>query len=352
MGAVKTFRKLLGPAIDWVKNKAAKGKAWVKGKVAAGKQWVTDKARSVKDRVTGGPAAAESHAADAAHPAEGTPEAEARSEAVRGEAHGRLVASANDLTSITAAKAKATEIRQELAPRGLKSMELVEVDEDTFDVIMQASAAKKGGTVKRRKRPADVTLHANVDFSSEPEWSKYLRSSVAEKDDKGNIVMEDGKPKMAEAAHSLPGVSSEHGGTLAARDPSQPKRNVVKTESGRVSPKRGTNRSHAERTFENWVTNILTEKERRSVTSANLRLVGKWGPCDGCTQTLVNVATVLKQAGASAALALDLTGANKPHRSIKKDDMVAQLRAAGWDVTPMASEDQKEDEEEDGFEVT
>jgi hypothetical protein len=230
-------------------------------------------------------------------------------------------------------------------------MELAEVDEDTFDVMIQASAKKKEGTVKRRKRPADVTLHADVDFSTEPDWSKYLRSSVAEKDKEGNIVTEDGKPKMVEAAHSLPGAGTEHGGTLAPRDPSQPTRHVVKTESGRVLPKAGTNRSHAERTFENWVTTVLSEKERRSVTSANLRLVGKWGPCDGCTRTLMNVAAVLKQAGATPALELDMSDAKNPHRSIKKAEMLSLLEGAGWSVIPMAAEDMKDEDEDEGVEV-
>jgi hypothetical protein len=127
---------------------------------------------------------------------------------------------------------------------------------------------------------------------------------------------------------------------------------VIKTESGRVLPKRGTNRSHAERTFENWVTNVLTEWERRSVTSANLRLVGKWGPCDGCTGTLVNVAKALEKAGATPALVIDMSDAKNPHRSIKKAEMLALLAGAGWNVIPMAADDIKDEEEEEGLEVT
>jgi hypothetical protein len=79
MGAVKTFRKMFGPAIDWVKNKAAKGKAWVKGKVEAGKAWAADKAKSVKDRLTGqGAQAAEGGAAEGTHGAAGGAEAQPR----------------------------------------------------------------------------------------------------------------------------------------------------------------------------------------------------------------------------------------------------------------------------------
>ncbi len=53
LGAVKTFKKMFGGAVDWAKGKAAKGAQWVKGQVDAGKEWAAGKLPGAQDHAAG-----------------------------------------------------------------------------------------------------------------------------------------------------------------------------------------------------------------------------------------------------------------------------------------------------------
>jgi hypothetical protein len=149
MGAVKTFRKMLGPAVDWVKNKATKGAAWVKGKAAAGKQWVTDKARGMKDRVTGGGSAG--GAGEQAQPAGGQPAgtptaAKDGGDAVKAKVRAELAGEeATPVDSQEALDARLVMLMEKYRPEGLLSLRTVADPNDPTAVMVDAEASPTVG---------------------------------------------------------------------------------------------------------------------------------------------------------------------------------------------------------------
>jgi hypothetical protein len=148
---------MLGPAVDWVKNKATKGAAWVKGKAAAAKSWASEKAKGIQDKVTGGaqeggaPAspAANGNGRTAEHNGDArTPEQkQADLDAAVAEADGLEEGEAATTDSV---RERLPEIRKR---RGLSSLVLVEDSETEFHVEGKVNPAKEG---KKWRRPADL----------------------------------------------------------------------------------------------------------------------------------------------------------------------------------------------------
>ena len=316
---------MFGGAIDWAKGKFEKGKAWAKGKVEAGKQWASGKVESVRDRLTGKKGETEAPADAPGPPAPGSPEAEAKSEAIREEAGRRLLAASPELHDIDQTKAKAAEVGEELRPQGLKSISVEEREEGVYELMVEASNKEPVAVIRTQdEKGADVSLSSEVEFAEPPDVSGYKSE-------------ERGGKKFAQLVDPR---ESLRAGTLELPGPGETKI-VSKTHSGKVLGK-GSNQTHAEDLFTEWL--MRDGKQLGRVVAVRAVLTGKFTPCPECVKSLFKLYNYLEKEHGTKVLDFDYSGVEVVYPGSKRGIQgwpsgalcLTAMTRAGWQVTPGA----------------
>lgn len=236
-----------------------------------------------------------------------------RSVAVKEEARQQLLTKSSSLTNLPEVHAAVGQIRQNLTPKGLKTIEVVPgMTQGTYDLMVSASANEKKATIKKKtKAHPDVTANASVTFASSPDLSSHSFGS--------SKMTGERLPAGIRGGIVYPPASGSS--TVA-----------VRTESGRTPRVWSTNDSHAEQHFARW----LFGHEDTPVASARLVITGKFTPCSGCASELARLATGIRGKNAKADLVCDYSGVKELHPDWETE---AQCAAAikGWTVVGLSS---------------
>ncbi len=257
---------------------------------------------------------------------------DARSEAIRDQARARLLALTAGARDMAAVRAAVVTVRSQMAPQGLRGLELRPAGEEgTYDVMVAASQAKKKATVTdhftRAARQADVAARATITYHQAPDVSslRFPREAMRQG---GQVVRgPDGRPVMV--ASGAPSASAA--GTLVM-PPRQDQRSLdVQAASGRTLRRAGSNASHAENHLANFITDTRT---RTFVVGVEIRLIGRWTPCSLCAGTLARLARwVQGQArGQEVTLVIDC-GTTQLHRDWNGDGNALRAALQGWQVS-------------------
>jgi hypothetical protein len=229
-----------------------------------------------------------------------------------------------------------------MQPKGLKDIDLVESGEGQYDVKFTASPAETGAKVKTAKtneEKADVRAVTHVKFVELPDMSRYRRTRVLERD--GN-----GKPipggKMVEIRGNIGiagGIINEPVAYGPYRDEAEEqdskKTLEVRTYSGVVLPKGGSNQSHAEHLFAEWAEDSDSARPGKpigKIAEVDLRLDGEYTPCSGCAYDLNRIATLLKGRNKDVQLRIDYSAVKQLHRDWKDDSECQAAIGANWEI--------------------
>jgi hypothetical protein len=339
MGALKLYKRTIGGAVDWAQGKVEAGKRWAKGKAAA-----------IRDRFIGGaeePAAPEAEAAEeepAAPEAEAAEEKDDEAEAPeidpRAEAGALLVERLSGRTELHHVEEEIANVRAELAPHGLRTLELGPENEDgSHPIVATASPPLLTARTVAIER-ADVVMHVQIGLTA-------AARAYAVKDKKfyeagGGRRIADVTERRGPAFSSLGwGLEPDKTGGAALIEPEEDATEIeVVTFSSAGGRRRKDNPSHAEHQF-------MTFFDRRVPDASqvnSIRITLSHSPCRLCAQEAQrNLAdftremrgeTSLKQRKDAGKLTLELvydrihTGSTATRQS----DLKA-LRNAGWDVS-------------------
>ena len=217
-------------------------------------------------------------------------------------------------------------------------MELVEREEGRHELMVAASEKEaKAEVVDPDEAAADVSLRSEVDFVKAPQTS-HLKWEER--------VRQEGEDPTRFSQLVDPSRGHLRVGSIEESDESDTEL-IVKTHSGKVLTKGGSNRSHAEDLFANWVYDE-SEKIGR-IKGVTLVLSGQYTPCVKCAETLVRLAAWLKRHGATS-LELDYSAVDKLYPASKADGWtnegnlrrILSAPQVGWTVAPWSPKAERE----------
>jgi hypothetical protein len=263
------------------------------------------------------------------------------SEKIKDEAKEKLVSAAPSLHNAPQLHEAVGRIAGDLRPRGLKSLRLVPAaGEDHFDLVAEASPAKKKARVKiTRDQKASVTVNASATFDKPPKIEEKFGSSLLRDaqgkpvlDESGKPVMEPGTlPATIESTAGYRKVPSAAGGIILPESAGSTEVKLRTWNTG--DPVKQSSASHAENQLANW----LTSRADPSATVVDLKVVltGKYSPCPGCAAALRTLGALLKERAASRSktvvLSIDYTAVKNSYPAWSSPSECAGA-LAGWGV--------------------
>jgi hypothetical protein len=327
---IKTGLKLAGPIIRGlksvagkVKGKIAAGKAWVKGKAEAGKQWVKGKfGLGPKD--------------------------------VKAAAKARVLKLVRDGITAKDLRNRLPGILGELAPQGLKRLELKGGDSGQGELVAEASPLevlcflipeylkREDEAGKLKPRNASVRMRVTLELNQGVEGSDL--SSVRPVTHDIGALRAGGRRRRAAGAPDLPGTATVHpmppitesgkvvsGGLIAAPAPGATEVHMV-TFNTSDDPKSSSNATHAERQFVNW---LESRPIRDKITGIKVEI--NLSPCTRCTADLQYASVLTPNAQGRRTLAWEDPFVREPRPGVENISTttasLSQL-AETWDVKP------------------
>ncbi|MFI7543523.1 hypothetical protein [Actinoplanes sp. NPDC049599] len=356
---IKTGLKLAGPVIRGIKGISGK----VKAKVAAGKAWVKGKASAAMARVRGGD--------------------------VRALARSRVLSAFRGGASVDKVRGELPTLLAELAPRGLKRLELGPVGpEGAVDVMAEASPFdrlvsliprylkkredKETGKLTEGTPYVTMKITVTLDDATDqlpagmrgrrPSGTQVARDEKGQpvRDSSGGYVFTDAvyemsgveldksaKPKRGRALSS---TQQRSGGLIEPPRPGEKTLRMVTFNTAEGSSVQ-SNATHAERQFASWLQNEADDKWRSRIRRIDAQI--NYSPCTLCTVDLTTIAALTPNADkASRALSwsrayIDKRRTGADNRSTTNASL-GEIAGAGWTVSPgqvgpapVASEDDK-----------
>ncbi|MEU8612953.1 hypothetical protein AB0C29_33705 [Actinoplanes sp. NPDC048791] len=342
---IKTGLKLAGPVIRGIAGISGR----VKAKVAAGKAWVKGKAEAGMARLRG--------------------------EDVRSLARRRVLAAFQDGASVDKVRGDLPAIRADLAPRGLKRLELGPVGPaGAVDIMAEASPFDRLVSLIPRylkKREDDETgklkegtpyvtmkitltlADATDQLPAEMRGRRPSGSQVA-RDEKGQPLQDSGgRYVFADAVYEMPGVELDKsakpkrgralsstqqrsGGLIEPPKPGEKTLRMVTFNTAEGSSVQ-SNATHAERQLASWLQNVADDKWRSRIQRIAAEI--NYSPCTLCSVDLKTIAVLTPNADAASRLLswtrpyIDKKRQGADNRSTTNASL-GEIASAGWTVTP------------------